>query len=91
MSYTIRIPFFIFYKILSVLQNRESLHAQRMSVYDELEDMGLGLNELRLLRNTIGEIAAENNIGSTMAVELEVLLPWFIKEIHAQISVMPQD
>jgi hypothetical protein len=47
----------------------ESLHAQRMYVYDELEAMGFGLNELRILRNTIGEIAAENNISSAMAVQ----------------------
>jgi hypothetical protein len=54
---------------ISVLQNIEGHHAQRMYVYDELESMGLGLNELRILRNTIGEIAAENNIKSTMAVQ----------------------
>jgi hypothetical protein len=54
---------------ISFLQNIERHRAQRMYVYDELEAMGLGLNELRLLRNTIGEIAAENNIGSTMAVQ----------------------
>jgi hypothetical protein len=54
---------------ISVLQNIEEHHAQRMYVYDKLEAMGLGLNELRILRNTIGEIAAENNINSTMAVQ----------------------
>jgi hypothetical protein len=54
---------------ISALRNMESLRAQRMYVYDELEAMGLGLNELRLLRNTIGEIAAENDISSTMAVQ----------------------
>jgi hypothetical protein len=54
---------------ISFLQNIVRHHSQRMYVYDELEAMGLGLNELRLLRNTIGEIAAENNIGSTMAVQ----------------------
>jgi hypothetical protein len=47
----------------------ESLRAQRMYVYDELEAMGLGLNRLRILRDTIGEIAAENSINSTMAVQ----------------------
>jgi hypothetical protein len=55
---------------ISVLQNIEEHHAQRMYVYDKLEAMGLGLNELRILRNTIGEIAAENNINSTMAVRV---------------------
>jgi hypothetical protein len=54
---------------ISVLQNIERHRTQRMYVYDELEAMGLGLNELRILRNTIGEIAAENNISSAMAVE----------------------
>jgi hypothetical protein len=47
----------------------ESLHAQRMYVYDELEAMRFGLNELRILRNTIREIAAKNNISSAMAVQ----------------------
>ena len=54
---------------ISVLQNIERHRAQRMYVYDELEAMGLRLNESRILRNTIGEIAAENNISSTMAVQ----------------------
>jgi hypothetical protein len=34
-------------------------HFQKLSVCDELKSMGLGLNELRLLRNTIKEMAAE--------------------------------
>lgn len=54
---------------ISILRNKESLHAQRMYIYDELEAMGLGLNRLRLLRDTIAEIAAENSISSTMAAE----------------------
>jgi hypothetical protein len=52
---------------VSFLRNMESLHAQRMD--DELESIGFGLNKLRVLRNTIREIAAENNTSSTMAVE----------------------
>jgi chromosome segregation ATPase len=54
---------------ICVLQAQERLHAQRMYIYEELESMGLGLNKLRFLRNTIVEIAAENSISSTMAVQ----------------------
>jgi hypothetical protein len=54
---------------ICVLQAQERLHAQRMYIYEELESMGLGLNKLRFLRNTIVEIAAENTIRTTMAVQ----------------------
>ena len=52
----------------SVLQNMEAVHRRRLNCYYELESMGLGLNELSLLRNTIVEIATENNINSYAAV-----------------------
>jgi hypothetical protein len=47
----------------STLQYRESLHNQKLSACDELRSMGLGLNELNLLINTIMELAAEKGIS----------------------------
>ena len=35
---------------------------QKLSLYDELQAMGFGLKELKLLRNTFNEIAYANNI-----------------------------
>jgi hypothetical protein len=47
----------------SFLESQVNLHSQRLYVYDELNAIGLGLNKLRLLLNTIKEIAAENGIN----------------------------
>ena len=47
----------------SFLESQVNLHSQRLYVYDELNAIGLGLNKLRLLLNTIKEIAAENGIS----------------------------
>lgn len=47
----------------SFLESQVNLHRQRLYVYDELNSIGLGLNKLRLLLNTIKEIAAENGIS----------------------------
>jgi chromosome segregation ATPase len=41
-----------------ILENRISVHYQKLSLIDELTSMGLGLNYLWLLCNTIREIAA---------------------------------
>ena len=46
----------------SILQDMASFHSQKLSACDELKSMGLGLNKLRLMINSIKEIAAENNI-----------------------------
>ena len=46
----------------SFLESQVNLHNQRLYVYDELKSMGLGIRELKIIRNTIKEIAAENNI-----------------------------
>jgi hypothetical protein len=40
-------------------------HNQSISIYRELEVMGFGLKELRLLYHTINEIADANNIALT--------------------------
>ena len=46
----------------SFLKEQIGLHRQRLYLCQELKSMGLGLNELRLLRNTIKEMAAEKGI-----------------------------
>ncbi len=43
-----------------ILENRISVHYQKLSLCDEPRSMGLGFINLRLLCNTIREIAAEN-------------------------------
>jgi hypothetical protein len=45
----------------SFFKSRVDQHSQRLSVYDELKSMGLGLRELKIIRNTTKEIAANNN------------------------------
>ena len=42
---------------------------QTLSLYNELQDMGLGLKELKLLRNTFNEIAYANNILKDQACQ----------------------
>jgi chromosome segregation ATPase len=51
------------------LENRISVHYQKLSLIDELRSMGLGFNYLKLLCNTIREIAAENGISYKVAIE----------------------
>jgi hypothetical protein len=45
----------------SFYKSQVDQHSQRLSVYDELKSMGLGLRELKIILNTIKEIANENN------------------------------
>lgn len=42
---------------------------QKASILEELEEMGFGIMRLRLLRNTIKEIAAENKMTENVAAE----------------------
>ena len=51
----------------SFLESQVNLHNQRLYVYDELKSMGLGIRELKIILNTIKEIAAENNISPLTA------------------------
>ena len=44
------------------LKSQVDLHRQMLYVYQEIKSMGLGLRELKIIHNTIKEIAAENNI-----------------------------
>src|SRR5437763_42356 len=45
-------------------------HRQRMLIYEDLEKMGLGLEKLKLLNNTINELALENYIPQSTAVDM---------------------
>ena len=44
------------------LKSQVDLHRQRLYVYNKLKSMGFGLRELKIIYNTLKEIAAENNI-----------------------------
>jgi hypothetical protein len=70
-------------KIIPVLENRyvtlnglctslgemANFNRQKLCRADELEQMGFGLKELKLLYNTINEIAEANNVSSDQAVQ----------------------
>jgi hypothetical protein len=51
----------------SCLEQGELVHAHRISLYEELEKMGMGIKELKLLRHTVAEIATANNISQDQA------------------------
>ena len=53
---------------LEMLKQNSSTHTQAISVYKQLASMGLGLGELTILVNTITELAKENGISESMAV-----------------------
>ena len=46
----------------SILEEHVNSYNQKLSLSDELKAMGFGLKELKLLRNTIKEIAYANDI-----------------------------
>jgi hypothetical protein len=52
-----------------VLNQEINKHQSTLDVYDNLHSLGFGLNELRLLNNTIQEIAIANNVNSSIAVK----------------------
>ena len=60
------------------LEQTVNSYRQRLSVYDELEQMGFGLKELKLLWHTINEIAEANNISDEDAVQK------FFKDVEEQ-------
>ena len=53
----------------SNLEKETLVHSYRISIYQDLESMGRGIKELKLLWNTIKEIAAVNNISADRASE----------------------
>jgi hypothetical protein len=50
-----------------LLEQHVKSYNQRLSLYDELQSMGFGLKELKLLRDTINEIAEANKIPPDQA------------------------
>ena len=46
----------------SVTEEKLASHKQALAEYDELQNMGFGLKELKLLKNTVMEISKSNNI-----------------------------
>jgi hypothetical protein len=53
----------------SVLEQSIQSHNQTLSVYNELDSIGFGLKELKLLYHTIEEISSANNIPMYSGVE----------------------
>jgi hypothetical protein len=53
----------------ATLEDTLSVRYQRLALSDDLKHMGLGLDNLKLLCNTIREIAAENHIPYREAIE----------------------
>jgi hypothetical protein len=53
----------------SYYEEAELVHAHRISIYEELEKIGMGIKELKLLWHTVAEIAAANNISEDKATE----------------------
>src|SRR5262249_49346302 len=51
------------------LEQEELSHSYTISIYRELEKMGMGIKQLKLLRNTVTEIATANNIPQDKATE----------------------
>ncbi len=60
------------------LEQTIATHHQTLAVYNELEQMGFGLKELKLLRHTIAETAKANNISNKQAVQK------FIRDVDEQ-------
>ena len=50
------------------LEQTVNSHRQTLAIYNELEQMGFGLKELKLFRHTVVEIAKANNISNKQAV-----------------------
>jgi hypothetical protein len=53
----------------SYLEKEELVHSIRISIFKDLELMGMGIRELKYLWNTIREIATANNISEDRACE----------------------
>jgi predicted transcriptional regulator len=62
----------------SFLQQLVLSHNQSINTYQELENMGFGLKELKLLWHTISEVANANNIPPHQSVQK------FIKDVEEQ-------
>src|SRR5919112_6806826 len=52
-----------------LLSQKIDKHQSTLALYDKLHSLGFGLNELKLLNNTIQEIAIANTVDSSIAVK----------------------
>jgi len=66
----------------SFFESQVNLHSQRLYVYDELDSMGFGLTKLKIIRNTIKEIAAENNI-----IDYRMAVDRFFESLEQQYDI----
>jgi uncharacterized protein (DUF433 family) len=66
----------------SFFESQVNLHSQRLYVYDELNSMGFGLTKLKIIRNTIKEIAAENNI-----IDYRMAVDRFFESLEQQYDI----
>lgn len=53
----------------SRLENFKAVHIQTLSKYTDLENMGFGLPEFRLLHDIVSDVAAANNISHKHAIQ----------------------
>ena len=51
----------------SLLEAEVLVHTHTISIYEDLEEMGMGIKQLKLLRHTVKEIATANNISKDSA------------------------
>jgi DNA repair exonuclease SbcCD ATPase subunit len=65
-------------KTCNELEQKINFHSQTLSIYNELDAIGFGLKELKLIWSTINEIAAANNISVHIAVQK------FLQDIEEQ-------
>jgi len=49
----------IFETKVQLLEQGQLVHAHRISLYEELEKLGMGIKELKLLRYTVAEIVLQ--------------------------------
>ena len=69
--------------VCSSLETEVGWHSQRLYTYDELESLGIGIRELRIICNAIKEIAAED--GKSYRVAIEQLFGYLEEEYGIRI------
>jgi hypothetical protein len=70
--------------VCSSLEAEVSRHSQRLYTYDELESLGIAIRELRILCNTIREIAAES--GKSYRIAIEQFFGW-VEKLYGAIKL----
>ena len=59
----------MFKQAIFVVDQEIDKHQSTLAVYEKLQSLGFGLKELKVLSNTIREIAIANNVDSSIAVK----------------------